>query len=87
MFSAGLRVTRTQSPFRALLTQTTRAASSASPSKAFRDRVQEINNACAEPYPRLAVDQRTLSCAEFRERYNDLANNESVEDTVVVSGR
>jgi lysyl-tRNA synthetase class 2 len=88
MIRTGLRVTvtPTQSPFRARLTQA-RAASSASPDKAFQERVQEIKNACAEPYPRLPVDRRTLSCAEFRERYSGLSNNESVEDTVVVSGR
>ncbi|KAJ5444371.1 Lysine--tRNA ligase [Penicillium daleae] len=64
------------------------ASSNASPEKAFQERVQEIRNACAEPYPRLAVDSRTLSCAEFRSRYAHLKDNESVEeDSVVVSGR
>lgn len=67
---------------------TRHASSSASPEKAFQERVQEIRNACAEPYPRLAVDSRTLSCAEFRSRYAHLKDNESVEDDrVVVSGR
>ena len=64
------------------------ASSNASPEKAFQERVQEIRDACAEPYPRLAVDSRTLSCAEFRARYAHLKDNESVEeDSVVVSGR
>ncbi|KAI2788926.1 Lysine--tRNA ligase [Penicillium oxalicum] len=64
------------------------ASSSASPEKAFQERVQEIRNACADPYPRLAVDSRTLSCADFRTRYAYLKENESVEeDSVVVSGR
>ncbi|KAJ5363900.1 Lysine--tRNA ligase, partial [Penicillium cataractarum] len=67
---------------------TRHASSTASPEKAFQERVQEIRNACVEPYPRLAVDSRTLSCAEFRTRYAHLKDNESVEeDSVVVSGR
>ncbi|KAJ6144270.1 hypothetical protein N7470_008165 [Penicillium chermesinum] len=76
------------SPLRASLTQqTTRYASSASsPEKAFQERLLEVKAACPEPYPRLAVDQRTLSCAEFRTQYDGLANNDSVEEIVVVSG-
>ncbi|KAJ5911775.1 Lysine--tRNA ligase [Penicillium subrubescens] len=70
------------------LRSTRHSSSNASPGKAFQERVQEIRNACAEPYPRLAVDSRTLSCAEFRSRYAHLKDNESVEDdSVVVSGR
>lgn len=47
-----------------------------------------IRKACPDPYPRLAVDARTLSVAEFKSRYDDrLAKLESVEDPVVVSGR
>lgn len=92
IFSAVLHLhtPRTQSPFWAtrLTPQPIRHGSStASPEKAFQERVQEIRNACSDPYPRLAVDERTLSCAEFRSRYSELENNESVEDTVVVSGR
>ncbi|KAJ5157075.1 Lysine--tRNA ligase [Penicillium canariense] len=64
------------------------SSSHASPEKAFQERVQEIRTVCAEPYPRLAVDSRTLSCAEFRSRYAHLKDNESVDaDSVVVSGR
>lgn len=99
--SAGLRPSnsRLQSPlglpqltlqlqYQLRLRSTRHASSSASPEKAFQERVQEIRNACAEPYPRLAVDSRTLSCAEFRSRYAHLKDNESVEDAcVVVSGR
>lgn len=28
-----------------------------------------------------------MSCKEFRSRYDGLANDDSVEDTVVISGR
>ncbi|KAJ5338629.1 hypothetical protein N7452_005357, partial [Penicillium brevicompactum] len=69
------------------LTQPIRKSSSASPAKALQERVQQIKDACADPYPRLAVDTRTVSCAEVRSRYSELADNETVEDTVVVSGR
>ncbi|CEJ54086.1 Putative Lysine--tRNA ligase [Penicillium brasilianum] len=72
----------------ASIRSTRHASSTASPERAFQERVQEIRNACADPYPRLAVDSRTLSCAEFRTRYAHLKDNESVEeDSVVVSGR
>lgn len=88
---AGLHLTtRAQSSFRTprLTTQPLRHGSSgASPEKTFQERVQKIQNATSESYPRLPSDPRTLSCAEFRTRYSGLANNESVKDTVVVSGR
>ncbi|OJJ47793.1 hypothetical protein ASPZODRAFT_24683 [Penicilliopsis zonata CBS 506.65] len=65
----------------------TRSSSTApSPENAFKARLQEIKNSCPEPYPRLATDARTLSCAEFRARYSRLDNNETVdEDTVVIN--
>ncbi|KAJ5719131.1 hypothetical protein N7493_007586 [Penicillium malachiteum] len=62
-------------------------SSTASPERAFQERVQQVKISQADPYPRLAVDKRTLSCADFRSKYEGLANNDSVEDTVVVSGR
>ena len=63
-------------------------SSSSSPERAFRDRLQEINNACPDPYPRLASDNRSVSCSEFRSRYSHLANDQIVEeDSVVVRGR
>ncbi|CDM26443.1 hypothetical protein DTO013E5_4820 [Penicillium roqueforti] len=91
--SAGLRLarqSRIQTFFTSrLTTQPIRKHSSAvlPGKKALQDRVQQIKDACADPYPRLAVDTRTLSCAEFRSRYAELADNDSVEDTVIVSGR
>lgn len=63
------------------------ARSNSPPERAFQERVQEISQVGADPYPRLATDARTLSCGEFRSRYAQLANNESVEEPVVVSGR
>ena len=66
----------------------TTSSSSSSPERAFRDRLQEINNACPDPYPRLASDNRSVSCSEFRSRYSHLANDQIVEeDSVVVRGR
>ncbi|KAJ5893386.1 Nucleic acid-binding OB-fold, partial [Penicillium taxi] len=70
-----------------VLKQTRNGSSSSSPEKAFQERVLQVKDAQANPYPRLAVDQRTLSCAEFSSRFAGLANNESVEGMVVVSGR
>ncbi|CAG7918272.1 unnamed protein product [Penicillium olsonii] len=85
---AGFRpASRVPTQLTRLTTQPIRKSSSASPAKALQERVQQIRDACPDPYPRLAVDQRTLSCAEFRSRYNELADNDTVEDTVVVSGR
>ncbi|KAJ5636746.1 uncharacterized protein N7484_010059 [Penicillium longicatenatum] len=89
-FSAGrLQQTRIQPLIRVRLTQETirNASSASSPEKSFQERVQGIKSAHADPYPRLAVDARTMSCKEFRSRYDGLANDDSVEDTVVISGR
>ncbi|KAJ5574584.1 hypothetical protein N7450_008483 [Penicillium hetheringtonii] len=63
------------------------ARGSASPERAFQERIQEISQVSADPYPRLVSDVRTVSCGEFRTRYAKLANNESVDEPVVVSGR
>ncbi|KAJ5586808.1 uncharacterized protein N7459_002573 [Penicillium hispanicum] len=63
------------------------SSSAASPEKTFQERVQEVNSTFANPYPRLAADTRSLTCHEFRTRYSELADNESVEETVVISGR
>lgn len=64
------------------------SSTTASPEGAFKSRLQEIQNACPDPYPRLESDQRSVSCAEFRSRYSHLADNETVEeDSVVVHGR
>ncbi|PLN78333.1 putative lysyl-tRNA synthetase [Aspergillus taichungensis] len=76
------------SPRQTLAAAQTRCSSTASPERAFQDRLREVQNAYADSYPRLASDSRTVSCAEFRERYNQLANNETVEDqSVIVHGR
>lgn len=64
------------------------SSSAASPERVYQVRLQEVQEACPEPYPRLAADQRSLSCSEFTTRYSHLANNETVEDdSVVVNGR
>lgn len=67
--------------------QAARSTASASPDRAFQERVQEISQVSSDPYPRLVTDARTVSCGEFRTRYAHLGNNESVEEPVVVSGR
>ncbi|KAL2003328.1 hypothetical protein VTN02DRAFT_4238 [Thermoascus thermophilus] len=75
-----------QRPFLSSITRYSTAT--ASPEKAFRDRVQEVKNACPEPYPRLPPDGRSLSCSEFRSKYDYLADNETIEDdTVTINGR
>ncbi|CAG8182487.1 unnamed protein product [Penicillium salamii] len=85
---AGFRpASRVPTQFARLTTQPIRKSSSASPVKALQERVQQIKDVCPDPYPRLAADQRTVSCAEFRSRYSELADNDAVEDSVVVSGR
>ncbi|KAJ1711738.1 lysyl-tRNA synthetase [Aspergillus flavus] len=69
-------------------TSTRSSSSAASPERAFKERLQEVQNVCPDPYPRLAADGRSVSCSEFRDRYNHLENNETVEgDSVVVCGR
>ncbi|PLB46675.1 lysyl-tRNA synthetase [Aspergillus steynii IBT 23096] len=64
------------------------SSTAASPERAYQVRLQEVQEACPEPYPRLAADQRSLNCSDFTTRYSHLANNETVEnDSVVVNGR
>ncbi|PKX89514.1 putative lysyl-tRNA synthetase [Aspergillus novofumigatus IBT 16806] len=68
--------------------RTRHSSSAASPDKAFRHRLEEVRNACSDPYPRLPSDNRSLSCAAFRDRYSHLTSNQTVEDdTVVINGR
>ncbi|KAI9043076.1 putative lysyl-tRNA synthetase [Aspergillus affinis] len=67
---------------------TKRSSTAASPERAYQVRLQEVREACPEPYPRLAADQRSMSCSDFTTRYGHLANNETVEDdSVIVNGR
>lgn len=101
MFRAGLPISRTSQAFQtsgrlarviqhtlAPLVQTRHNSVDAYPEKAFKRRVQLIEEAVAESYPRLASNKNTVSCAEFRGRYSHLADNEIVEDdTVVINGR
>lgn len=50
-------------------------------------RINEVKDAPSNPYPRLTVDRRALSCGEFRSKYDGIAKNETVEqDTVVIYG-
>ncbi|RAL17570.1 putative lysyl-tRNA synthetase [Aspergillus homomorphus CBS 101889] len=64
------------------------SSSAASPERAFKERQEAVQTTFPEAYPRLAPNKHTVSCAEFRDRYSHLADNETVEgDTVVVNGR
>lgn len=49
--------------------------------------MEKINQTYQVPYPRLAVDKRTVSVADFLSRYDHLGMEESAENWVVVSGR
>jgi lysyl-tRNA synthetase class 2 len=53
----------------------------------MQDRYQQLKYICGDPYPRLKVNKNTLTLPEFRSRYSELANNDTVETTVSVSGR
>lgn len=100
MLSAGLSLVLNASRLRSLRTfpstkllngkikNSGSSTTTASPVRAFKERLQEIQNACPDPYPRLAPDSRSVSCSEFRSRYSHLADNQIVEeDSVVVHGR
>lgn len=64
-----------------------RWSSTASPEHAFQHRLQEVKESCPDPYPRFGTSSTSVTCSEFRSRYNQLANNETVEvDTVTVNG-
>lgn len=59
-----------------------------SPEKSFQKRVEDINNAYPEPYPRHEVSEHSLTCTEFHSQYKDLKSDETAEDeTAVVYGR
>ncbi|KAI9374836.1 hypothetical protein BJX61DRAFT_246478 [Aspergillus egyptiacus] len=63
-------------------------SSTASPERAFKQRLQEVKESCPDPYPRHRGSETSVDCSEFRSRYNHLANNETVEeDSVTVNGR
>lgn len=60
----------------------------ASPEKSFQKRVQDINSAHPEPYPRLDVSGHTVTCEEFHKRYEYVTIDETAEqESVVVHGR
>ncbi|PYH96365.1 putative lysyl-tRNA synthetase [Aspergillus ellipticus CBS 707.79] len=60
----------------------------ASPPRVLKDRVQAIDRAFPDAYPRLVSNENSVSPAEFHERYSHLQDGETVEeDTVVVNGK
>ncbi|PWY95598.1 lysyl-tRNA synthetase [Aspergillus sclerotioniger CBS 115572] len=101
MFSAGLPIPRTNHAHgqfaqviqhsHALLVQTRHSSNTSVngyPRRVFKRRVQRIEKAVTEPYPRLASNEKTLTTGEFRSRYHRLANNETLEkEKVILNGR
>ncbi|PYH44815.1 putative lysyl-tRNA synthetase [Aspergillus saccharolyticus JOP 1030-1] len=63
------------------------SSSAASPERAFQERLQAVQATFPEAYPRFETSEHTVSCAEFRERYDHLVENEVEAHTVVVNGR
>ncbi|PGH14193.1 lysine-tRNA ligase [Helicocarpus griseus UAMH5409] len=54
----------------------------------WESRIAEIRNVCPNPYPRLSVDKRSISCDEFHSKYDYIERNETAEqDSVVIYGR
>lgn len=58
-----------------------------SPEKAFQKRVEDINNAYPEPYPRHGISEHSLTCKEFHSQYGYLEPEKHADDTIVVYGR
>ncbi|KAL2383030.1 hypothetical protein RJZ90_002915 [Blastomyces dermatitidis] len=69
-------------------TPTVAEAASVNDKKGWKNRIAEITNIYREPYPRLSVDKRSISCDEFHSKYKDIKPNETAEqDLVVIYGR
>ncbi|PGH03092.1 lysine-tRNA ligase [Blastomyces parvus] len=69
-------------------TPTPAEADSLSDKKGWKNRIAEIRNVYPEPYPRLSVDKRSISCDEFHSKYEHVKPNETAEkDSVVIYGR
>ncbi|KAI5302588.1 hypothetical protein KEM56_000540 [Ascosphaera pollenicola] len=59
------------------------SSSSSSPDKALR--IENIKNVFAQPYPRISRGTQSITCSHFREKYDFVEPNHTVdEDTVVV---
>ncbi|QSS61504.1 lysyl-tRNA synthetase [Histoplasma capsulatum] len=52
--------------------------------KGWENRITEIRNVYHEPYPRMAVDKRSISSDEFHSKYDYLKPNETAEQDYVV---
>ncbi|EEH11330.1 lysyl-tRNA synthetase [Histoplasma capsulatum G186AR] len=52
--------------------------------KGWESRITEIRNVYHEPYPRMAVDKRSVSSDEFHSKYDYLKPNETAEQDYVV---
>ncbi|OAX81920.1 lysine-tRNA ligase [Emergomyces africanus] len=85
--------TTTQQTFRPVRWSSTNTPTDPDPDstvdkKGWKNRLAEIRNTCPEPYPRLSVDKRSISCDEFHSKYNYVKPNETAEqDSVVIYGR
>ncbi|PGH32386.1 lysine-tRNA ligase [[Emmonsia] crescens] len=91
--SSPRRITTTQHTFRPVRWSSTNTptgpdAESPVDKKGWKNRIAEIRNVCPEPYPRLSIDKRSITCDEFHSKYNYVKPNETAEqDSVVIYGR
>ncbi|OJD10779.1 hypothetical protein ACJ73_09700, partial [Blastomyces percursus] len=89
-FPSGTAIQQTFRPVRwsSSNTPTVSEADSVSDKKGWKNRIAEIKNVYSEPYPRLSVDKRSISCDEFHSKYKHITPNETAEqDSVVIYGR
>lgn len=63
------------------------SSTKSTPQTAFASRLQEVQAAVPNPYPRLENHPGRINIADFRSRYDYLESDQVVEDTVVVQGR
>jgi lysyl-tRNA synthetase class II len=63
------------------------SSTTSTPQTAFASRLQEVQAAVPDPYPRLENHPGRINIADFRSRYDYLESDQVVEDTVVVQGR
>ncbi|KKZ65909.1 lysyl-tRNA synthetase [[Emmonsia] crescens] len=86
-------ITTTQHTFRPVRWSSTNTptgpdAESPVDKKGWKNRIAEIRNVCPEPYPRLSIDKRSITCDEFHSKYSYVKPNETAEqDSVVIYGR
>ncbi|KAI5307977.1 hypothetical protein KEM55_006894, partial [Ascosphaera atra] len=94
-------VSYTPQPSRYLSTTPSSRSQSSSPASIDKDpeqsarelrelkasRLENINNVFGQHYPRISLGPHALSCKAFRQKYDHVASNATVDDTVVLHGR